>query len=54
MMMAEGWKEAALRWLQARSLTAEAVHAMSLDPHRARELELVASCQPSPSPSPQP
>ena len=30
--------------LQARSLTAEAVHAMSLDPHRAPELELVASC----------
>ena len=29
---------------QAKSLTAEAVHGMSLDPHRALELELVASC----------
>ena len=97
MMVAEGWKDAVLRWLQAwlgvgvglgvglgfspccagcrpghigmhghyyntctacaphpapctlhpwqaKSLTAEAVHAMSLDPHRALELELVASC----------
>ena len=30
--------------VQAKSLTAEAVHAMSLDPHRALELQLVASC----------
>ena len=44
MMIAEGWKDAVLRWLQARSFTAEVVQAMSCDPHRALELELVASC----------
>ena len=40
----ERWGDAGRYPLQARSLTAEAVHAMSLDPHRAPELELVASC----------
>ena len=44
MMIAEGWKDVVLRWLQAKSFTRERVLRMVGDPHSAEELRLVFSC----------